>query len=159
MVRNPVDFNISVFRFWHARRKELAPAVQISKFIREPFIVYDNTGGLDNVHYYFNSPTDYWNKFYYSWVHWKRIRSQLIFIRLEDFESNTEGVLLQIEKKFGLSRKPSWNPVLPETRVGPFVPKLAAGLNSEVGLSDVRFIRENCLSELQRFFRYEDTDN
>lgn len=155
MVRDPVDFNKSLFRFWHARRKELAPSIEISKFIRDPLIVYDNTGGLDNINYHFNNPADYWNKFYFAWAYWKKIRSQLIFVRLEDFELNTKVILLQIEQKFALQRKPTWSPALPETRVGPSVPHSVAGLNAELSVSDAKFIRDNCIPELQRFFRYQ----
>ena len=156
MVRNPIEWNRSLFRFWHARRKELCPSSSISKFIREPLIVYDNSKGLADLHYHFSSPIDYWNKYYYAWAFWKNIRDQLVHVRLEDFESKTESVLKEIEAKFSLQRKTAWRPILPANRVGPFVKEHTDGVPIELSASDKDFIDLHCLADLKNFFNYCD---
>jgi len=154
MVRNPVEWNKSLFKFWHVRRKELMPSCEISRFIREPLVVYDNSKGLSDIRYHFNSPIDYWNKYYYAWAFWEKIRAQLVIVRLEDFESQTESVLNTIERKFSLQRKPTWQPSLPSGRVGPFVPESLDSLNNELFPSDEEFIDYNCLVDLKLMFNY-----
>jgi hypothetical protein len=154
MIRNPIDWSRSLFKFWHTRRKELLPSSKVAKFIRDPLIVYDNSMGLDGIHYHFNSPIDYWNKYYYAWAFWKSMRNRVIFVRLEDFETQTESVLNLIEEKFSLIRRPTWHPALPSRRVGPFVPTSISGLDSDFSPSDHEFIIENCLPELKKLFKY-----
>lgn len=154
MVRNPVEWNRSIFKFWHVRRKELTPALEISKFIREPLIVYDNSNSIYDIRYHFISPTDYWNKYYYAWTFWKKIRNQLLFVRLEDFETQTESVLKSIERKFLLQRKSSWSPDLPSVRLGPIVPETLDRLDTQLFTSDEKFIENSCLPELKNIYRY-----
>lgn len=154
MVRNPIEWNRSLFKFWHVRRKELTPPLEISKFIRNPLIVYDNSKGLADIRYHFSSPTDYWNKYYYTWAFWEKIRDQLVFVRLEDLEMKTESVLNIIEKKFLLQRKSIWQPTLPCVRVGPFVPELFGDLDTKLITSDEDFIESNCLADLKEIFNY-----
>ena len=154
MVRDPVEWNRSIFRFWHTRRKELTPSLELGKFIREPLLVYDNSKGLSDIHYHFNTPIDYWNKYYYAWYFWKNIRDQLLFVRLEDFETKPESVLLTIERKFSLRRKTTWSPTLPPSRVGPLVPSSIEGLITEYQSSDINFIQTYCLPNLKSVFNY-----
>jgi hypothetical protein len=154
MIRNPIDWNRSIYKFWHVRRKELLPPLELSKFIKEPLIVYDNSKGLTGIRYHFNSPTDYWNKYYFAWAFWEKIREQLVFVRLEDFEMQTESVLKIIEEKFCLQRKPSWLASLPVQRVGPFVPESLSKLDTKLHASDEIFIESTCLADLKKMFNY-----
>lgn len=148
MVRRPEEFNRSIFRFWHARRIEQSPSKDISIFIRSKFIVYDNTGGTSNIHYFFQNPTDYWNRFYYSWTHWEKMRRQICFVNLEELEADPQRVFLQIESRFSLQRRRNWNPRMPERRVGPDVGKPVLSSNQDLGEHDREFIRSHVLPDV-----------
>lgn len=86
MTRDPIDFNLSIYKFWKKRRPELVNGESISEFIRKPLIVYDNTGGNIRPKYYFSSPTDYWNRYYYTWLNWEEVSNKVKFVKLEDLQ-------------------------------------------------------------------------
>jgi hypothetical protein len=105
MARDPEQLNISLFKFWKKRRPELDAGHNISEFIRKPLIVYDNTGGNVRPKYYFSSPTDYWNQFYYAWINWLQIDARRMFIKLEDLHAAPESVISSFVDFASLDRK------------------------------------------------------
>lgn len=93
MARDPVQMNISLYKFWKKRRPELDIGNSISDFIRMPLITYDISGGRDRPHYIFPSPTEYWNQYYYSWINWKQIDTRRKFIRIEELHESPDEVV------------------------------------------------------------------
>ena len=158
MSKDPVAFNESIFRFWRARRPELNVGDDISVFIREKFVVYDNTGGDTRPRYRFPTATEYWNQFYFSWLNWKEVQEQTMFVRCEDLMKSPDLVLGNLGSRFGLRRKTSGAMALPQKRVGPTSP---AKLEDDVmGLSarDVAWIKAQTDSNILSSLGYSKID-
>lgn len=124
MCKDPVALNESLFRFWRARRPELQVSDDISKFVRSRFVTYDNTGGNVRPFYYYPTPTEYWNQFYFSWLNWKAVKNQIYFVKCEDLMSDADGSLRAVGDRFNLSRRTDGLMSLPNKRVGPQSPAL-----------------------------------
>ena len=141
MSKDPVALNQSLYRFWLARRPELDVGKNVSEFIRRRFIVYDNTGANNRPRYYFLNPTEYWNQFYFSWLHWKKIDDQRAFLKCEDLMADPESNLTVISQRFGLKRRGKEPLFLPRERVGPSVVTSTEKQNSSLTDEDVDWIR------------------
>ena len=121
LCRHPCDWALAMHRFWRQRRPELSPPKSFTKFIREPFIVYDNTGTLQRPHYKFSNPINYWNCYYYSWLTWGDISLRRMIIQCENLTSQADLCLMPIAEKFNWRRREAGKIVLPTSRVGPKV--------------------------------------
>ncbi|WP_068110203.1 hypothetical protein [Tropicimonas marinistellae] len=154
MSKDPVELNRSLYRFWQARRPELDVGRNISEFIRRRFIVYDNTGGDSRPRYYFLHPTEYWNQFYFSWLNWKAVSDQRVFLRCEDLMRDPEECLSAFSARFGLQRRGAAPVSLPEGRVGP--PVAPETDTDESGLSgeDIDWIRRQVDPEVANALGY-----
>lgn len=119
--RHPVHWALSMHRFWRQRRPELNVPESFSEFLREPFVVYDNTGDSVRPRYWFSGPIDYWNRYYYSWLSWGDLKPQLHCIRLEDLTADANGCLAPIAESAGWRRQGQERLELPRHRVGPQV--------------------------------------
>ena len=133
MSKDPIELNISLYRFWTLRRPELDIGANISEFIRRRFIVYDNTHDDTRPRYYYSTPTEYWNQYYFSWLNWKATDAQKTFLKCEDFMADPEASLGSFADRFGLKRRGSAPVTLPDKRVGPEVKRTQsdATLNKE----------------------------
>lgn len=134
MCKDPVALNESLFRFWRARRPELQVGDDISKFVRSRFVTYDNTGGNVRPFYYYPTPTEYWNQFYFSWLNWRDVKNQVHFVKCEDLMTDADGTLRAVGDRFDLSRRSDGPMSLPNKRVGPKSPELLE--EGILGLSD-----------------------
>ena len=124
---DPYKWHQSLFQFWLRRRPELISAdCQISDFIVDNIFIYDNTRYHSSPKYIFNSPSDYWNQYYYSWLNWQAIKSQVIFInsqRLVEAPSKVMSILSQrYEIPFVESQR---SIILPKLKLGPTVKPLS----------------------------------
>lgn len=140
MSRDPVATNASLYRFWQARRPDLDLGATISDFVRRRLVVYDNTEGDRLPRYSYPNPTEYWNQFYYSWLHWKAVEPQRVFIRCDDLVADPERIVAGIADRFALRRRGTDAVTLPGGRVGPpadYAPGTSGGLTEE----DIRWIR------------------
>lgn len=154
MVKEPVSFNVSLFRFWRARRPELNVGLDLSEFVRQRLIVYDNTGDCISPKYCFPNPTEYWNQFYFSWMNWRDIDDRRVFCRVEDLMTDPEGTLLRVAEGLGISRKNSRNIVLPVDRKGPALPRESLEENLMLNAEDVRFINSAVDQEIMKRLGY-----
>lgn len=119
MSKDPIDLNASLYRFWQARRPELEIGASLSEFVRRRFVVYDNSRSNIDPKYYYLTPTEYWNQFYFSWLNWDEVAPRRMFLRVEDMMADAEAALAPIAERFGLVRR-GFDPVsLPEQRIGP----------------------------------------
>lgn len=119
MVKEPVQQNVSLFHHWTRTRPGLVGGRAFGEFIRSDFLVHDNSYGGRGPKYLFPTPTDYWNQFYFSYVFWDDGAPRLKLVRLEQLENDTMSVLESLERTFMLSRRPSFNPVIPRNRLIP----------------------------------------
>ena len=121
LCRHPLAWVLAMHRFWRERRPELNVPQSFSEFLRKPFVVYDNTGSQQRPHYYFSSPLDYWNRYYYSWLEWGDISQQRTIVQCERIVSDADDCLTPIAKASRWRRHESGKLILPTSRVGPWV--------------------------------------
>ncbi|MGY6695791.1 MAG: hypothetical protein ACXIUW_07150 [Roseinatronobacter sp.] len=117
VTKDPVALNESLYAFWRKRRPELDIGRNLSEFVQRPFIVYDNTGGLNNPQYLFATPTDYWNQYHFSWTHWAEIAPRHDLVRIEAFQADPAGVLAPIVARIGLRARDAGPISLPRAPV------------------------------------------
>ncbi|MCV2881236.1 hypothetical protein [Actibacterium sp. XHP0104] len=141
MSKDPATLNISLYRFWKARRPELVVDTTLSQFVRRRFVVYDNSRGNIDPKYYYLTPTEYWNQFYFSWLNWEEVKQRCAFLRVEDLMAAPDLELSRIASQLGLERRTDAEVVLPQHRVGPTPPTEIR--EQDLGLTDddVAFIR------------------
>lgn len=140
MSKDPVELNASLYRFWKLRRPELDIGENISDFVRRRFIVYDNTRDDTRPRYYYSTPTEYWNQYYFSWLNWKAAESHRAFLRCEALMADPEAALQGFAERFALERRGPGPVALPEKRVGPTV-KAAAPTDEQLTEDDIAHIR------------------
>ncbi len=143
LAKDPYRLNESLFDFWKKRRPELNIGDSLSEFVRNPFVLYDNTYGLTTPHYRYTSPTDYWNQYHYAWLHWNAIQERRCVVSLERLVADPDKELKLIADTIGLTRRnPSGVMTIPDgavlpssdrnqTFIKPRKPREAARLNSE----------------------------
>jgi hypothetical protein len=119
MIKEPVQQNVSFFNHWSRTRPGLIGRRTFAEFIRSEFLVHDNSYGGKGPKYLFPTPTDYWNQFYFSYIFWEGVAPMRRLVRLEHLESDAPMVLAQLERAFSLTRRPSFDPVIPSDRVMP----------------------------------------
>ncbi|UWQ16045.1 hypothetical protein K3556_15795 (plasmid) [Aliiroseovarius sp. M344] len=117
--KDPLKLNASLYRFWLEKRPELDAGDNISEFIRRRFIVYDNTGGNVRPRYYYSSPTEYWNQFYYSWLNWPEVQGRVHFLRLSDMLVDPGQHLGKFAQAAGLKQVDPGTVMLPTRPIGP----------------------------------------
>lgn len=117
--KDPVAHNLSLYRFWKARRPELDVGRNISEFVRKELIVYDSSYGARAPHYLFNTPTDYWNQFNYAYLNWPDISGRVHFVRYDELAAETESALATIADRYKLRRRSSGRIVLPDHEIMP----------------------------------------
>ncbi len=118
MSRDPVDANLSLYKFWQKTRPELDTGGSLSAFIRQEFIVYDNsTAGMP--HYLYQTPTEYWNQFYYAYLSWSAARSCLHFLAYERLVADPEAEIAAFAAAASLSRRSTGPVRLPQAEVLP----------------------------------------
>ncbi len=156
MSRDPVSFNLSLYKFWLARRPELDAGKNISDFIRRRLFVYDNTDGLIRPKYSFSSPTEYWNQFYFSWLNWKQVEDQRIFLRLEDLMADPATELNALADRFGLRKRRNATIALSEKRLGPNIPLSIREQDDRLSDEDVTWIRHRVDQDTAKSLGYNE---
>ena len=141
MSKDPVALNASLYRFWQARRPELEIGATLSEFIRRRFIVYDNCRNNIDPKYYFLTPTEYWNQFYFSWLNWDEIAPCRAFLRIEDMMTDPEPSLGKVATQFGLKRRGADPVTLPQQRIGPTPSAEIRARDYNFSDEDIVFIR------------------
>ncbi len=151
----PEEVNVSLHRFWDRTRPELGQGVSFSDFIRRDFIVYDNSFKPFGPQYRYTTPTDYWNKFHYAYVHWPALEGRIHFLRYEDFVGDTDRTLRQLADTLGLRRRSTGEIRLPDRAILPSSDKRKAQLgaaviktNSQISDEDRAFIHSQTLNEV-----------
>lgn len=119
--RDPVTWALAMHRFWRERRPELNVPGLFSDFLRQPLIVYDNTGKSCRPRFFFSSPIDYWNRYYYSWLSWGDLQPQLHCLRCEDLVADADAWLAPLAQVARWRLREPGPLVLPRERVGPKV--------------------------------------
>jgi hypothetical protein len=162
MVKEPVHQNVSLFHHWRRTRPQLLGTRNFSQFIRTELIVHDNSFGGHGPKYAFPTPTDYWNAFYFSYLHWDDIAATSLIVRLDQLESDPSRVLGMLERKFSLARRRELPPVIPANKVRPSADGRSAQVDSmelhssafEVSPEDRDFILSRASAViLDRLFR------
>ena len=141
MCRHPFAWSLALHRFWERRTDLLVPA-SFSDFLRNPLIVYDNTGSLRRPRYRFSGPIDYWNSYYYSWMEWGDIEAVRSVIRCEELVEDPASVLGSVAISEQWQRRERGALELPAQRVGPKVSSARPDELSSLCLADEDFIRQ-----------------
>lgn len=156
MSKSPSAFVQSLYPFWIHRRPNLDAGRTISEFIRKELLVYDNSGGNHGrPKYWFRSPVDYWNHYYYSWLGWEEVRLRGLFVRYKDVARSTETEVSKVAAKIGLSRRVGGPIMLPQERVGPHVPTTREGERFRLTEDDLDWIRQNASSRVALSLGYK----
>jgi len=156
MSKSPANFQESLYPFWLHRRPNLRAGRDISTFIRSELLVYDNSNGdFSTPKYWYRSPTDYWNQFYFAWLSWHEVRSTCRFVRYEDFAASPDSVLSKLASAFNLVRSNAEPVRLPAERVGPHVPTDRDGQSYVLKDTDRQWIRRHTNASVAMALRYE----
>ena len=142
MCRHPFAWSLALHRFWRERRTDLLVPASFSDFLRNPLIVYDNTGSLRRPRYRFSGPIDYWNSYYYSWMEWGDIEAVRSVIRCEELVEDPASVLGSVAISEQWQRRERGALELPAQRVGPKVSSARPDELSSLCLADEDFIRQ-----------------
>lgn len=154
MSKDPCEVNVSLYRFWQARRPELAIGNSLSEFIRRRVVVYDNSRANIDPKYYYLTPTEYWNQFYYSWLNWAEVETQRVFLRCEDLLSAPDKHLSAIAERFGLERRLDGPITLPDGRIGPTPSREIRSRNHLLSDTDLEWIRSLVDNDVARSLGY-----
>jgi hypothetical protein len=119
MIKEPVHQNVSLFRHWQRTRPDLLGSKDFSQFIRSELIVHDNSFGGKGPKYLFPTPTDYWNAFYFSYLHWEDVAETSQIVRLDHLETRIAQTLALLERRFSLTDRPNFLPEIPSNKVRP----------------------------------------
>ena len=140
---DPYVWHSSMYQFWLRRRPELlGNGETLRQFIRKNICVYDNTRVKFNAKYYFNTPSDYWNQFYFSWLNWPAVGNQVVFVKSSDLLQRPSCLMSEIVSKFCLEFRANSSAIrLPKKRKGPVVLPLEDPSLKELDDLDVQFIK------------------
>lgn len=138
--KDPVSINVSLYRFWRARRPELDVGNSFSDFIRKRFIVYDNSRNCIDPMYYYINPTEYWNQFYFSWLNWREIDDRRAFLKYRDLIADPAESLIKLASCLQLKRRHSDLIVLPSEKIGPTPDAHMYEMEEPVSEADISFI-------------------
>ena len=141
---DPYSWHSSMYQFWIRRRPELIKEDEtIHEFIRKKICIYDNSRIKKNPHYLFNTPSDYWNAYYYSWLNWGDIAGQVVYVSCRDLLNYPSGVMTSLGSRYNLKfKEQDTNIKLPKERKGPLVIPLEDNKMKELNDSDIQFIKD-----------------
>tara|TARA_B100000886_G_scaffold273218_1_gene197131 strand:- start:2980 stop:3645 length:666 start_codon:yes stop_codon:yes gene_type:complete len=147
---DPYPWHSSMYQFWIRRRPELINEDEtLQEFIRKKICIYDNSRIKKNPHYLFNTPSDYWNAYYYSWLNWADIAGQVVYVSCKDLLNNPSGVMASLGSRYNLKFKEHETTIqLPKERKGPLVIPLEDSKMKELNDSDIQFIKDKINDEI-----------
>ena len=152
MVIDPYIWHSSMYQFWLRRRPELlGNGETLQQFIRKNICIYDNTRINHNPQYLFDTPSDYWNKFYFSWLHWPAVSRQVVFVKSSDLLQRPSSLIAEIVSKFRLEFRHDDSVIhLPKTRKGPAVKPIEDSSVKKLDDLDVRFIKSRVNPDIEQ---------
>lgn len=129
MAKEPVQHNVSLYRHWIRTRPGLVGQRSFSEFVRSEIIVHDNSFGGRGPKYLFQTPTDYWNQYYFSYVFWDDMSPKQVFVRVDSLEAHPVQVLAQLAAQFSLRRRVDSDIRIPDKKVVPSADGAPARVN------------------------------
>lgn len=153
--KDPIKLNASLYRFWLDRRRELNVGDNIAEFVRRRFIVYDNSGGNVRPRYYYSSPTEYWNQFYFSWLNWPEVKDRVHFLRLSEMLSDPGKHLGKIARAAGLKVTDPGTVRLPTRPIGPTPKTNKRDGRFQLDPSDTKWIIQQTDPEIAKALGYD----